>query len=254
MLNSITFENYRSIRQLHVDLKPVNVLFGPNGSGKSTFLQGLAFLRDSVKEGLDKSLVIAGGASAIRSFGLEQSSLSSVSVQSGEHIYKRWVTRERDPLGKESLEKIHPSGNGLIFHSDGLGLMGPHVTDDVITSSRWPLNETLWRSLFREGLHTTIDRDSLISLPGFYNHLLSTRSFNCRRLDIATLGERGSPSTDSDIIGTNGQNLWSVLRNLREAIPTRRIYSKIQEYLRTAFPAFDDFELRTLAQTVLCNV
>lgn len=37
MINNIQKENYKSIRSLDMDMKPINVLIGPNGAGKSNF-------------------------------------------------------------------------------------------------------------------------------------------------------------------------------------------------------------------------
>jgi predicted ATPase len=37
MLNSLNLKGYKSIKELELDLKQVNILIGDNGSGKSNF-------------------------------------------------------------------------------------------------------------------------------------------------------------------------------------------------------------------------
>jgi len=44
MLNKIYINGYKSIKQLELELKPINILIGANGSGKSNFLSFFEFL------------------------------------------------------------------------------------------------------------------------------------------------------------------------------------------------------------------
>ena len=39
----LNVENFRSLADVSVDMRPINVLFGPNGSGKSTLLEAIRF-------------------------------------------------------------------------------------------------------------------------------------------------------------------------------------------------------------------
>src|SRR5262249_31183344 len=41
MLQSITFNNFKALRDVELPLTPFTLLMGPNGSGKSTVLEGL---------------------------------------------------------------------------------------------------------------------------------------------------------------------------------------------------------------------
>ena len=44
MLKHITIKGYKSIKELDLDLSPINVLIGANGSGKSNFISFFKFL------------------------------------------------------------------------------------------------------------------------------------------------------------------------------------------------------------------
>ncbi len=56
LIKRITASNFRSFRELDVELGPFNVIVGPNASGKSNFVQLLRFLRDCVVSGLQNAL------------------------------------------------------------------------------------------------------------------------------------------------------------------------------------------------------
>lgn len=49
MLHSATIKNFKSIRNVSVDLKPLTIIIGPNASGKSNFLDGLEAVKHIVR-------------------------------------------------------------------------------------------------------------------------------------------------------------------------------------------------------------
>lgn len=51
MLKRVTIQNFKSLRNVTVDLEPVTVLIGRSGTGKSNFVRALRFLRDYVDSG-----------------------------------------------------------------------------------------------------------------------------------------------------------------------------------------------------------
>ena len=55
-LLEVSVKNYKSLRDVSVQLGPLNVLVGPNGSGKSNLLDVIQFLGDSVREDLGPAL------------------------------------------------------------------------------------------------------------------------------------------------------------------------------------------------------
>ena len=50
MINRIRIKNFKSIRDVTVDLSPVTVLIGKSGAGKSAFVESIRFLRDVLSE------------------------------------------------------------------------------------------------------------------------------------------------------------------------------------------------------------
>ena len=61
MLSVLAIGNYRSLRDLIVPLKPLNVITGPNGSGKSNLYRALRLLADTAQGRVITSLAREGG-------------------------------------------------------------------------------------------------------------------------------------------------------------------------------------------------
>lgn len=59
-------KNFRSIRNLDMELGPLTVLVGPNASGKSNILDALRFIRDAVARGVDFAISQRDGMDSIR--------------------------------------------------------------------------------------------------------------------------------------------------------------------------------------------
>ena len=60
-ITKIRLQNFKSYRDVEVDLRHFNVLVGPNASGKSNFISALQFLRDIERHGLENAIALQGG-------------------------------------------------------------------------------------------------------------------------------------------------------------------------------------------------
>ena len=61
-LATISVAGFKSIRNLELDLRPLNVLIGANGAGKSNFINVFRFVNQLVGGNLQLYLGRAGGA------------------------------------------------------------------------------------------------------------------------------------------------------------------------------------------------
>jgi predicted ATPase len=61
MLTRLAISNYRSIRQMVLPLRQLNVVTGPNGSGKSNLYKALRLLSDTARGGVISTLAREGG-------------------------------------------------------------------------------------------------------------------------------------------------------------------------------------------------
>lgn len=60
-IKHITIENYKSIKKLDLELKPLNVLIGRNGAGKSNFISFFNLIQNIIKENLRAYVLNKGG-------------------------------------------------------------------------------------------------------------------------------------------------------------------------------------------------
>lgn len=67
----IKAQNFRTLRNIDVELGELNVLVGPNEAGKSNFLDLIEFMGDSARLDLPEALEIRGGIDRVRFRGAE---------------------------------------------------------------------------------------------------------------------------------------------------------------------------------------
>lgn len=65
-LLKVHIKNFLSLRDVEVELQPLNVLVGPNAAGKSNFLDVIRFLGDAARDDLRPAITKRGGYDAVR--------------------------------------------------------------------------------------------------------------------------------------------------------------------------------------------
>jgi predicted ATPase len=93
MLRTLAVFGYRTLRDLIVPLRPLNVVTGPNGSGKSNLYRSLRLLADVAQSRAISSLAREGGLSSTLWAGPE---VLSRTVLAGQHPVQG--TRRKDPV------------------------------------------------------------------------------------------------------------------------------------------------------------
>jgi predicted ATPase len=69
MIKRIILEGFKSIRELDLELRPLNVLIGANGAGKSNFIAVLHLLNEMINGNFQDAVARAGGAETFLCFG-----------------------------------------------------------------------------------------------------------------------------------------------------------------------------------------
>lgn len=80
MLNKINIKGFKSIRELDLPLKPLNILIGANGSGKSNFIGVFRLLNNIIEKRLQVHVSEEGGADSILHFGQKETLLLVINV------------------------------------------------------------------------------------------------------------------------------------------------------------------------------
>ncbi|GAB4213226.1 MAG: AAA family ATPase [Roseiflexaceae bacterium] len=65
-ITRVRAKNFRSIKDIDIDLANLTILVGANGSGKSNVIDILKFVRDTIQRGLDQAILERHGLSSMR--------------------------------------------------------------------------------------------------------------------------------------------------------------------------------------------
>jgi predicted ATPase len=107
MLTTLAISNYRSLRDLRVSLKGLNLVTGPNGSGKSSLYRALRLLADTSQGRVVSSIAREGGLQSTLWAGPESISRA---MRGGDH-----------PI--QGTRRTHPVNLRLGFASDDYGYL-----------------------------------------------------------------------------------------------------------------------------------
>jgi len=81
-IKRIRAKNFKSFKELDLELGDLNILIGANASGKSNFVQIFKFLRDIRSHGLENAISIQGGAEYLTNVNIGASEVFSLEITS----------------------------------------------------------------------------------------------------------------------------------------------------------------------------
>ena len=237
-ITRIRAKNYRSIRELDMELGPLTVLVGPNASGKSNVLDILRFIRDAVSRGLDLAVSERRGLEGIR------------------HRSRR--SRSRDiELGFDAIAEARRGSNLRVFNIeynfalssasggghrvkreygsymfyddmiDGTNMVKPRLFD----INRKPTDRFHPRLPFFENRSILFNKDSHESEE--HKSVLAWHLFRVNQRFLEIGFQRASPNVirrpqeqiSSERLSEHGENLASVLREMQQSRRKRKIES-----------------------------
>lgn len=241
----LRIEGYRSLVNIILPLRPLNVMIGPNGSGKTSVLEVFQLLRDATQENLAEAMERLGGLNVVLSrvpnYPARLKIALEVDVQSErsrEPMCYRFELAARDVSYVIPLEQLEwqwdPSAAKPYRYIDA------HYENVYYADPGLPgMVRPTW-DYHRLEL-------ALAQVPRMYEEpealrsaLARTRHFSfldVSRRSVVRLPQALTPTTSP---GPNGENLYSALYNLRALHPDA--YSRIEDALRVAFPEFRRLE------------
>jgi predicted ATPase len=100
LLQAISIEGYKSIKQMRLELRPINVLIGANGAGKSNFCSALEMIQYFVDGRLQYFVGKAGGAEKLLHFGskVTQSLVIDLDMMPSHHYHVEFRVNDNDRL------------------------------------------------------------------------------------------------------------------------------------------------------------
>lgn len=129
-IKKIKISNFKSFKNLEIELGKFNILIGSNASGKSNFLQIFKFLKDINNSGLDNALQMQGGAEYLRNVKIGSSQNFSVEIVFDMSGMRAIEEEEKKIIGIKTFQAIYSFS--VKFKKKGLGFL---IEKDKLTQS-----------------------------------------------------------------------------------------------------------------------
>ena len=124
MLDHVTIKNFRCLREVSVDLKPLTVLVGENDTGKSTFLEAVACLAgtdprtefdrlDHLRQDLSNDITLEAESDAVR-WGLHR--VDSYGGSRG--VYERRPAKSVDSTAEVRADRLQVDPSRIVFRGE----------------------------------------------------------------------------------------------------------------------------------------
>jgi predicted ATPase len=217
-LDRIRVAGFKSIREMDLELRPLNVLIGANGSGKSNFVSVFSMLNNMVEGRLQAFVARSGGADTLLHFGQKRTPEMVISLSFG-------------PNGWSA--KLAPSADdGLFFEEESCSFhdrRSPQPLKVFLGSAHLETKlpgEVAFKRIAGNVL------DSLRSWRVYHFHDTSASA------KVKQLGD----IDDNAVLRPDAANLAAFLFMLRDAHPAH--YETIVRTVRMVAPFFSDFSLR----------
>lgn len=221
MIEHIIIENFKSIRHLELDLKPLNILIGANGAGKSNFISFFKFANQIYEQRLQE--YISNNIDSILYFGRKNS----------ERIFGIIDFNNKNAI-YFSIKPETQSNSGFI---DFLGdCFNGYDDKEKNYFNKW--HQLSWdigvkESSIREQKHTRAGY-----VKGYFT---SFKVYHFHDTSQSSLMKRMNRINDNRYLHEDGENLAAFLYYLQEKHPEN--FKQIELNIRSVAPFFDRFEL-----------
>jgi len=220
MLDKILVKGFKSIRELELELRSLNVLIGPNGVGKSNFISLFKLLNEMVEGNFQNSIARGGGAGTFLYFGEKTTNKIEVELRFGSNGYScTWASSADGAMYFEREEGVffgdykpeHREFLGSGHRKSQLSPLQPNVPTPATGDVKRALGS--WRVYH---FHDTSETAKVKSIG-----------------DI----------NDNFYLRSDASNLAAFLYRLKRGWEIT-YYEAIRDQIRMVAPFFDDFVLR----------
>ncbi|WMX16038.1 AAA family ATPase [Aureispira sp. CCB-E] len=219
MIDSIEINNFKSIRELDLTLKPINVLIGANGVGKTNFIGFFKLLNVLYKDELQKYIATHGKADSFLHFGRKVS----------DHLKGEIYFKQFNNINSYAFELIPNQASNLIINKEDSGYGSKY--SNISYYNYWDLeynshvltNSTSYRDKYL--------RDHFRSFKIYHFH------------DTSRTAALRTPCNlkDNRLLKEDGSNLAAFLYLLQEKHP--KSFKFITRTVQSIAPFFKGFSL-----------
>ena len=222
MINRIQIENFKSIRELDLELQPINILIGANGAGKSNFIGFFKLLKNIYDRNLQVYVAEEGGADNILYFGLKQSDNLKGKI-------------EFEGINRYVFELNPDQESNLFFFDESNELYGDYVhSHNDVSWIRQPIGNGYKESILesKQGRWFEYIKSYMNSFKVFHFH------------DTSKTAKIKQPCNlnDNSFLREDGSNLAAYLYLLKEKTP--KDFKRIEMVIQSVAPYFEKFNLQ----------
>jgi predicted ATPase len=245
-------QGFRRLRDLDLELKPLNVLIGANGVGKTSILEVMRLLAESAEGRLQETITASGGFKSLltndrtdpmrlmlsmpvaKQEPLEYELNVRLLDNGGYSVFLEHLIQERYKPGAKApyFKYIESHGQNICFFDHDSG----------------KLIQPTWNHNLSETSLAQVPR--MFQEPENFRKLLASSTLY-HALDVLPRSpvRLPQPMRPDLFPGQNGENLVSCLYFLRETEPDR--FETIEDTLRVAFPNFESMSFPPAAAGLL---
>ena len=265
MLKHISIKGYKSIKELDLDLSPINVLIGANGSGKSNFISFFKLLSWMMRSPGQLQYFIgqAGGANSFLFDGAALTKKIQANLQlehvSGQYNYSFKLDYAASDTFIFSEEKFDDLSNSFSENvgSKNTSFIAEYPNIQKLDNSSLNLR-MINSNLANERISLSGHRESrLIDLATSGNQIARNIFFLMQRFASYQFHDTSQTARfkqrcsiyDYHYLQEDAGNLAAFLLKIRDYQP--RYYQRIVETIRQIAPFFADFVLSPMSNTIL---
>ncbi len=287
VIKNIKIANFKSFRELDLNLGNFNILIGSNASGKSNFVQIFQFLRKIIEVGFENAISLQGGIEFLRNINLGFTKNFSLSVTFEHESGRILMTGQSNRLpSMEITEIIYELELNFTKRSPGFEIRNENVVlnckfielkrsgkkieekkqlgegqiqlnrtnGKVITAINAPaeiqLKESdIWPPLL---LESHLDSNTLLLQSSFVTNIFSPMKDIFGNIAIydfdPKLPKRATPITGKAELEEDGTNLAIVLKNILEQKDSKR---KLFNHLKDILPFISNLDIEKFADKSL---
>lgn len=234
MIERIIIENFKSIRKLDLELKPINILVGANGAGKSNFVSFFKLTNQTYNYKLDE--YIGDNIDSLLRFGRKNS----------DYIYGFF---DFDNSYAISF-KIIPTRNKNTGFKSGEIFLKNQLNDTEKNYQTWKIlyqdNSNLdeldkKRTDFEYAFGKAADRATFFLLTNANLYFDAFKTYHFQDTGNSSPLKQINKLDDNDYLREDGANLAAFLYYLQEKHPKE--FKNIEDQIRSVAPFFDRFNL-----------
>jgi len=224
-IERVAIKGYKSIRELDIVLRPLNVLIGANGVGKSNFVNAFKFLNELTSENLQIHVAKAGGVDTFLYFGQQVTDELSFHIEFVQN--ERGLTNAYSATLSPTSDDVFVFTNEVAYFHDRSRYLEPYK----ISIGSGNLETQLNTKASKEYVVRYV-KEAINSWRIYHFHDTS---------DSAKVKQTGD-IFDNRFLRQDASNLAAYLYLLQET--EQGHYQNIVDAVRMIAPFFDNFALR----------